>query len=176
MKKHFALFLLAGLVAFATSASICFEKDTVKTSAGNLIITFIGHGTLMMQFDKTTIHVDPFGRLTDYSALPKADIVLITHQHGDHLDAGALEKVHTNKTTVLLTQACAESFGGGTVMKNGDTQKIQGVTIEAVPAYNLVHSREGEGCITPKEKVTATFSPSVERESISPGTRRTLLK
>jgi hypothetical protein len=55
-----------------------FETDSVKTAGGKLEITFIGHGTLMFTFGGAIIHVDPFSRLTDYSKLPQADIILLT--------------------------------------------------------------------------------------------------
>ncbi len=118
-----------------------FEKDTLKTSAGPLEITFIGHASLMMRFAGKTIHIDPWSRLADYGTLPKADLVLLTHEHGDHLDPRALEAVRTDSTVVILTQKCAEEVNGGTVMHNGDVRQLLGITVEAVPAYNLEHRR-----------------------------------
>ena len=119
-----------------------FETDTIPTSAGDLIITFLGHGTLMLTFNGKHIHVDPFSRVADYSALPAADIVLITHEHRDHLDLEALASVRTAHTAVVLTEACAEQLEGGIIMHNGDTQTVKGIPIKAVPAYNIVHKRE----------------------------------
>jgi L-ascorbate metabolism protein UlaG (beta-lactamase superfamily) len=87
------------------------------------------------------IHVDPFSRLADYSKLPKADLILITHEHGDHLDAKALENVRTPKTILILTATCAAGVKDGIVMQNGDVRTVGGLQIEAVPAYNLVHMR-----------------------------------
>ena len=81
-----------------TTGKQTFQHDTIKTSRGDLKITFIGHGTLMFTFNKMTLHVDPFSRTADYSKLPKADIVLVTHHHGDHLDPAAVEKIKTGKT------------------------------------------------------------------------------
>ena len=118
-----------------------FEKDTIQTNAGDLEITFIGHGTLMLRFNGKIIHVDPWGQLTDYTQMPKADIILITHEHRDHLDPGAIENVRTGKTILILTKICAKQIEGGTVMNNGDTQEIDGINIEAVPAYNIEHQR-----------------------------------
>jgi L-ascorbate metabolism protein UlaG (beta-lactamase superfamily) len=118
-----------------------FESDVFETSAGDLEITFIGHGTLMLTFGGKVIHVDPYGRLAEYSDLPMADLVLVTHEHGDHLDLGALAKVRTDATQVVLTASCTDRVDGGTVMKNGDVSTVGGIKIEAVPAYNIVHTR-----------------------------------
>jgi len=77
------LFLVVGFVgvmfAFTAFARENYETDSIKTSAGNLEITFIGHGTLMFTFGGAVIHVDPWSRLADYSKMPKADIILLTH-------------------------------------------------------------------------------------------------
>ena len=60
----------------------------------------IGHGTLMFEFGGKTIHVDPWSQVGDYSNLPKADIVMVTHHHGDHLDVAALNQVVKDDTIV----------------------------------------------------------------------------
>jgi L-ascorbate metabolism protein UlaG (beta-lactamase superfamily) len=135
------------IICFSTSivsvyAQDQFEKDTISTSKGNLEITFIGHGSLIFTFNDKVIHADPFSRLADYSMLPKADIILITHHHGDHFDPQAIEKVRKGNTVVVLTKLCAENFDGGTIMNNGDIKEAEGIEIEAVPAYNLVHKRD----------------------------------
>ncbi|MGB6034247.1 MAG: MBL fold metallo-hydrolase, partial [Bacteroidota bacterium] len=93
-----------------------FEKDTIKTSAGALEITFIGHGSLMMEIDGKTIHVDPFSKVADYEKFPDADLILITHHHGDHLDLKAMEEIRTEETEIVLTEICAEKIEGGILM------------------------------------------------------------
>ncbi len=140
--KLTATVLMFALFAFPAAAQNAFEKDLIKTAAGGLEITFIGHGSLLLKFQDKIIHVDPFGTLADYSKLPKADMILITHEHYDHLDAAAIDKIRTKETMVVLTAAGAGKLPGGSVMKNGDVQTILGITIEAVPAYNLVHKRD----------------------------------
>jgi len=118
-----------------------FETDVVKTAKGDLQITFIGHGSLMFAFGGKIIHVDPFSRLTDYSKLPQADMILLTHEHPDHLDLKALDSLRADKTKIILTENCAQQVKGGIIMKNGDVRTVDGLKIEAVPAYNLVHMR-----------------------------------
>ncbi|MGB2983710.1 MAG: MBL fold metallo-hydrolase [Candidatus Bipolaricaulia bacterium] len=119
-----------------------FETDPIRTSMGNLDITLLGHGSLLFTFDGKRTYVDPFSRVADYSTLPKADIVLITHEHRDHLDTEALGNVREDKTEIIHTALCDTQIDGGTVMRNGDVKVVQGLSIEAVPAYNLLHRRE----------------------------------
>lgn len=130
------------MFSFLVSAGEMFETDTIETSAGSLTITFIGHGTLMFDFDGKVIHVDPVGREADYTKLPKADLILLTHQHRDHLDPKALDILRRDKTDLILTASCREKVKDGQVMRNGDVKTIAGLKIEAVPAYNLVHMRK----------------------------------
>jgi len=119
-----------------------FETDAIPTSDGDLKVTFLGHGSLMLTFNGKNFYVDPFSRVADYSKLPEADVVLITHEHHDHLDLQALASVRTERTVVVLTEACARQVEGGIVMQNGDEHIVNGMRVEAVPAYNLVHKRE----------------------------------
>lgn len=95
-----------------------YEKDVIHTSGGDLEVSFIGHGTLMLNYDGRIIHVDPYSRLADYSKLPKADIVLLTHHHRDHLDPIALRQIRTEKTIIILTEACSPRVDGGIIMHN----------------------------------------------------------
>jgi len=142
MVKHILLLSLFCIsLETAGFAGHAFETDVVKTAAGKLEITFIGHGSLMFAFGGKIIHVDPFSRLTDYSKLPQADMILLTHEHRDHLDLKALEHLRADKTKIILTKNCAQEVKGGIIMQNGDVKTIDGLKIEAEPAYNLVHMR-----------------------------------
>jgi L-ascorbate metabolism protein UlaG (beta-lactamase superfamily) len=134
----FAIFL--GIVT-TMSAHDQLESDILPTSVGDLKMTFIGHGTLMFTFNGKVIHVDPYGKLSDYSKLPKADVILITHEHSDHLDPAAIQELRASNTVVVLSAACAEKAGGGLVMTNGEMRTVQGLCIEAVSAYNITHKR-----------------------------------
>ena len=148
-KASLVLLIFLGLANFS-SAQSQFEKDTFQTSEGELDITFIGHGTLMFKFQDKVIHVDPWSNLADYNQLLKADIVLITHEHHDHLDLDAINAIKKEDTTVVLTETCSEQIGDGLVMENGDMEVVKGIKIEAVPAYNIQHKRDNGEPFHPK--------------------------
>jgi len=137
------VFMLAACIGFAQAkeGKMVFEEDIIKTTAGDLKITFVGHGTLMFAFGEKVVHIDPVSREADYRKMPKGDIILITHEHFDHLDPEAIAAARKKDTIILLPQKCAGQVKGATVMKSGDVQTIGALRIEAVPAYNIVHER-----------------------------------
>jgi L-ascorbate metabolism protein UlaG (beta-lactamase superfamily) len=139
------LFLGMSLIFFSAATTMAaeqnFETDIIKTAQGDLVIMCIGHGTLMMSFGGKIIHIDPVAQLADYSHLPKADLIIVTHEHSDHLDLQAIAKIRTGKTALVITENVARQIKDGIVMKNGEEKIIAGFRIEAVPAYNLVHMR-----------------------------------
>ena len=127
-----------------------FGEDIIPTSQGDLKLTFIGHGTLMFSFQGITIHIDPVGRYADYTQLPQADLILVTHEHGDHLDAKAIEVLAKPNTDIIITEKCLGKLKGGIVMKNGESKTIKGIKVEAVPAYNIKHMRSADSPYHPK--------------------------
>ena len=132
-----------------------FEEDVIQTPTSDLKITFLGHASLALAYRGKVLYVDPVGNPAgtpvDYTKMPKADIILITHEHFDHLDPKAVATLRKEQTAVVLTRTCADKVSGGTVLKNGDAATIQGVKIEAVPAYNLVHKRPDGQPFHPKD-------------------------
>ncbi|MBD3306744.1 MBL fold metallo-hydrolase [candidate division KSB3 bacterium] len=150
MVKILVLLMFGILLANATAAQNHFETDHLSTSASDLTITCIGHGTLMFTFQDYSIHVDPYGMLADYATLPNADLIFITHDHGDHLDPDAIDQIRTEDTIVILPEVCADRVEGGLIMHNGDVQTVLGIKIEAVPAYNIVHKRDNGQPYHPK--------------------------
>jgi L-ascorbate metabolism protein UlaG (beta-lactamase superfamily) len=141
MLKRVACLGLALVATAALAAGGKFEKDVIKTSAGDLEITFIGHGSLSFTFGGKVIHVDPYGEVAEYASLPKASLVLITHAHGDHLDPAALAAIRTADTAVVVSPACEGKVEGAIVLRNGDSRSVLGIPITAVPAYNIAHKR-----------------------------------
>ncbi len=121
------------------------EEDIISTSAGDLKITFVGHGSLFFIFDGKVIHIDPSSREADYSKLPKADLIFITHEHSDHLDTAALSHIQTDTSTLIYTETCASRVSGGTIMRNRDINTFDGIEVEAVPAYNIIKSYHPKG-------------------------------
>jgi L-ascorbate metabolism protein UlaG (beta-lactamase superfamily) len=97
--------LLFGLL-LANPAAAQFEKDVLESATGDLVVTFLGHASLLIEYNDQVIQVDPWSKLADYSNLPKADLVLITHQHPDHLDPVALGKTRKPTTKVIITELC----------------------------------------------------------------------
>ncbi|MHC4187577.1 MAG: MBL fold metallo-hydrolase [Planctomycetota bacterium] len=145
------IFVFGASTIFSTeTGELGFQEDIIKTAAGDLKITFIGHGTLMFTFDNKVIHVDPVSRYADYSKMPKADLILVTHEHGDHLDPKVIEILKKEGTELVLTKTCTERIEGGNVMKNTDVKTVKNVKIEAIAAYNIVHKRENGQPFHPK--------------------------
>jgi L-ascorbate metabolism protein UlaG (beta-lactamase superfamily) len=116
-------------------------KDTIQTSQGPLEVSLLGHACLMFQFNQKVVYVDPVSKMADYSKLPKADLILVTHEHFDHLDPSAIKSVRKEDTVVVSNNAAAKEIESATVMNNGETKSAGGIKIEAVPAYNQVHMR-----------------------------------
>ena len=141
MNHSFLPIILYGGMVMSTLAQINFESDVLPTSAGDLTMTFIGHGTLMFGLGGKTIHVDPYGKLADYAKLPKADAILITHDHADHLDRAAIAEIRTPATVVVMSPSCVGKLDG-LVMTNGESRTVLGIRVEAVAAYNVVNKRD----------------------------------
>ena len=138
-------FLSAVLLAAPLSAQQIprgpMEEDVIPTSVGELRVTFVGHGTLMFRHGGKVIHVDPVAREADYAQLPRADLILVTHEHGDHLDTAVVRQLRQAGTVVVVSPSCEGRVPGATVMPNGEVREVAGFRVEAVPAYNVVHRR-----------------------------------
>jgi L-ascorbate metabolism protein UlaG (beta-lactamase superfamily) len=124
-----------------TGKSARFEKDVFTAAGGDLEITFIGHGSLIFSHGGKVIHVDPVSAEADYTKLPKADLIAVTHDHSDHLDAAALAALKKPGTETVAGPTCAGKAAGAVILKNDQSRKVQGIAIEAVPAYNIRHMR-----------------------------------
>jgi L-ascorbate metabolism protein UlaG (beta-lactamase superfamily) len=111
---------------------------------GELLVTHIGHASLLLQLNGKTIYNDPYGEVADFTGFPPADLILITHEHYDHLDIPELNKIRTADTTLIGTAAVAQEVAATEILHNGDTTSWNGISIEAAPAYNI-HQKNADG-------------------------------
>ena len=119
-----------------------YEVDVFKTKSGKTIkFHALMHASIRMEYDGKEIEIDPVAKLrdrvVDLASMPKADFIFVTHEHPDHYDEAALRLLSDEHTQLILNKPCADMFGSGKVMANGDKLQIaDGFTAEAVPAYN----------------------------------------
>ena len=145
MKKSIFTILLGCLTAASCNAAQKVDEFTTK-SGKKVTITCIKHASLEINYDGTEIQIDPVGAgvtpVTDYNQFPKANIILITHEHKDHFEREAITCVRTPATTVYSNTAVYNMFRNSLPLKNGDSITYrQDITIKAVPAYNYTEGR-----------------------------------
>ena len=133
------------LVLVAQTAENKLDGDHITASDGDLTIHPINHATFVMGWKGKTIYVDPVGGGKRFDGLPNPDLILVTDIHGDHLEAGTLEAIG-GSATIVAPAAVAEKLPEKlrkqtTVLANGETKSVAGVSIEAVPMYNLTADR-----------------------------------
>jgi len=138
MKNAKNLIILIGSIFLSAYG---FAQDTA-------VITTIGHASVMVEYNDKIIHVDPYSQQGNYSALPDADLILITHNHGDHWDINAINQIKKSNTVLVYTQTCANQnlySDSAVIMTNGDSVAIHDIPIKAVPAYNKATSYHPKG-------------------------------
>jgi len=119
-----------------------YEVDVFRTRSGKTVkFHALVHASIRISYDGKEILIDPVsrlgGRTVDYDVMPKADYVLVTHEHGDHFDREAISRLSSAATHLVTNQRCAQMLGYGQVMANGDSLRLaDGIDVVAVPAYN----------------------------------------
>jgi L-ascorbate metabolism protein UlaG (beta-lactamase superfamily) len=119
------------------------QSDTVNTSRGDLRLTPLYHGSVMLEFGGKVIHVDPWSQ-ADFTGLPHADLIVITHTHADHLDRAAIDTLKKPDTLIVSTAAgidtlnCAPACGQVETINDNEHKTVMGIDIAGVPMYNLV--------------------------------------
>ena len=139
--KNFSLILIFVAMTAHTFSQNQPEADRISTSAGDIEMYFIGHGSLMFRTGNMVIHIDPVKSSGKYDNLPKADLILVTHEHYDHLDADLIRTLRKPETVMLCNTASVSQVSWAQPVKPGDTRNIGDIKIEVVPAYNIVHER-----------------------------------
>ena len=110
-------------------------------------ITWTGHDGFRIrgtnsQNNQVTVYIDPYQLASKYQKQNDADVVLLTHDHFDHLSIDDLKQIINNNTSILSATECVKKLAGLKVkeisgIKPGEKSIIKGLTIEAVPAYNI---------------------------------------
>lgn len=141
MKKIMICFFTAvGL--FSACGQSKYETDVFTTQSGKSVkIHALMHSSIRIEYDGKEIEIDPCAKLhektVDYTAMPKADIILVTHEHYDHYDEATLRLLSKENTQLIMNKRCVDMYGSGMAMANGSrVQLADDITIEAVPAYN----------------------------------------
>jgi len=139
--KKIIFYLILGLTTMAL-AQKKYSQETVETSKGALEIIFVGHGTLIFKFGGKVIHIDPWSKVGDYSQLPKADAIFITHSHPDHLDTKAIAQVSKVNTLLFANKASLASLKNAKGLTDSEQTTVWNIPVKSVPAYNLIHKKE----------------------------------
>jgi L-ascorbate metabolism protein UlaG (beta-lactamase superfamily) len=142
--KIVAGLLVMGVALFAQpippqargGGAIIAGNEEFKTSAGVVKIRIIRHASMMIEAGGKVIHVDPWSQ-GDFNGLPKADLILITDIHPDHLDQQAIDQVKKDGTEFIAPAAVAKTVTLAKVLANGESTTWDKWKIEAVPMYNL---------------------------------------
>lgn len=145
--KKFLLCILATLGLTTACGQSTYEVDEFTTASGKTVkFHALMHACIRIQYDGKEIQIDPVSRLrdrtVDYASMPKADYIFVTHEHADHYDATALKTLTADKTQLVMNKRCADMYGSGRVMVNGDKLQLGAITVEAVAAYNSTPGRE----------------------------------
>lgn len=126
-----------GAVVLAAGLGVTMAADTIPATGGNIELTPMAHAHVQIEFGGKVIHIDPSNQANLAAAKP-ADIVLITDIHGDHMDPPSIDRVRKASTQYVVPAALADKFPGPTtIIANGETKTVDGVSIRAVGAYNL---------------------------------------
>ena len=116
-------------------------SDKIGTNSGNVEIFFIGHGSLMFNMDNMNIYTDPVRSLGNYDNMPMADVILVTHEHSDHLDPDLISRLRKKGCIILCNAAAAAKVQDAGVVKAGDSRTLGDIRVEVVTAYNIMHMR-----------------------------------
>jgi L-ascorbate metabolism protein UlaG (beta-lactamase superfamily) len=128
--------LFCSLLAVSRLAHAATDEQIFPTSAGPVSITPLNHASTLIQAGGKTIYLDP-AKPVNFSGRPKADLILLTDIHGDHMDPDSIKEVSRDGTEILAPAAVVQTVTTAKPIANDETRKWQHWTIEAIPAYNL---------------------------------------
>jgi len=126
-------------------------------------IHWLGHDAFRID-GPPTVYFDPY-ELS--SPQPKADLILITHDHGDHCSPADVAKIQDDATIIVTISAAATKLGGNIqIVKPGDRIAAKGIEVEAVPAYNVNKFRSPGTPFHPKESGHVGFVITIDGQRI----------
>jgi L-ascorbate metabolism protein UlaG (beta-lactamase superfamily) len=128
--------LACSVLATSSLAHPATATQTFSTSAGVVKITPLFHASTLIEAGGKTIYLDP-AKPAKLGGLPKADLILITDIHPDHMDPASISEIAKPGTEILAAPAVVQTVTGAKPIANGETKIWEGWSIEAVPAYNL---------------------------------------
>lgn len=107
-------------------------------SRGDIIFALFGHATIGLEWDGKHVYVDPCCSEADFTTLPKADAILITHHHDDHFDSQAIEMLRKSDTVIITNAVVGAEVGEAEVLgENNRTFMNSWLAVERVPSYNI---------------------------------------
>lgn len=135
------LIVLWQVTTFAAIAQRA-TPDQFQTSGGTLTVQPILHGTVALEWNNKMIYVDPYGGAKVFEGIRPPDLVLITDIHGDHLNAETLNALDLSKSVLVVPKAVADQLpenlkSKAVVLDNGKNTVQLGISISAIPMYNL---------------------------------------
>ena len=121
-------------------------SHTYDTDAGQITFHPIDHASFVMETPEMVIYNDPVGEASAYSDHPTPDLILITHEHGDHYSPETLSAIVGENTQILTNPAVYDMLpedlkAQATSIGNGESTEVGGMPIEAIPAYNITEDR-----------------------------------
>ena len=116
--------------------------DKYVIGGADISIHPVAHASFVMQTPNAVIYVDPVGGAEKYASLPKAQLIMLTHEHGDHFDIETLQALLGEETTLITNPSVFEKLPAemqelATAIGNGDNTSYGELSVDAIPAYNL---------------------------------------
>jgi L-ascorbate metabolism protein UlaG (beta-lactamase superfamily) len=120
--------------------------DTYEAEGGEIVIFPIDHASFVMTVPGMVIYADPVGGASAYEGHPAPDLILVTHEHGDHYDAPTLTALVSEQTQLVTNPAVFDMLpeelkAKATSIGNGENHTVGELQIEAIPAYNTTEGR-----------------------------------
>lgn len=141
--EHNARFVRA--VEITGSAGMTGEVMTT-TNLGDAVLRPINHASFVVHWHGVTIYNDPVGSTSAYRGLPSPDLILVSHQHGDHFSSDTITDLRSENTVIITPPSVFAQLPDAlkeitSVLANGESLELLDLTVDALPAYNDRHPK-----------------------------------